>query len=68
MLRGKREAVKKRIARRYVDKVQIDEKFSRDYYIKNGYEYWPFKGENWLDELGNYHYIGSHFNRKRGFY
>ena len=60
MLRGKREAVKKRIARRYVDVVQIDEKVSRDYYIKNGYEYWPFKNENWLDELGNYHYLGLH--------
>ena len=58
MLRGKREAVKKRIRRKYSDSFQIDEKFSRDYYIKNGYEYWPFMGENWLDELGNYHYIG----------
>lgn len=60
MLRGKREAVKKRIAGRYVDNMQIDEKISRSYYIKNGYEYWPFQGENWLDELGNYHYIGLH--------
>ena len=58
MLRGKRESVKKRIQRKYSDSFQIDEKFSRDYYIKNGYEYWPFKGENWLDELGNYHYTG----------
>ena len=58
MLRGKRESVKKRIQRKYSDSFQIDEKFSRDYYIKNGYEYWPFTGENWLDELGNYHYIG----------
>lgn len=58
MLRGKRESVKKRIRRKYSDAFQIDEKLDRDYYIKNGYEYWPFKGENWLDELGNYHYIG----------
>lgn len=58
MLRGKREFVKKKIQRKYADDIQIDEKLSRDYYIKNGYEYWPFKGENWLDELGNYHYIG----------
>ena len=58
MLRGKRELVKKKIQRKYADDIQIDEKLSRDYYIKNGYEYWPFKGENWLDELGNYHYIG----------
>lgn len=58
MLRGKREIVKKRIQRKRTGSFQIDERISRDYYIKNGYEYWPFKGENWLDELGNYHYIG----------
>ena len=58
MLRGKRELVKKKIQRKYADDIQLDEKLSRDYYIKNGYEYWPFQGENWLDELGNYHYIG----------
>ena len=58
MLRGKRESVKKRIRKKRTGSFQIDEKFSRDYYIKNGYEYWPFTGENWLDELGNYHYIG----------
>ena len=58
MLRGKRESVKKKIQRKYADEVQIDEKISRDYFVKNGYEYWPFKGENWLDELGSYHYIG----------
>ncbi len=60
MLRGKREYVKKKIARRYVDTLQIDEKVSRNYYIQNGYEYWPFNGESWLDEVGNYHYLGQH--------
>ena len=60
MLRGKRESVKKRIRVKGQKALRIDEKLSRDYYIKNGYEYWPFKGENWLDELGNYHYIGLH--------
>ncbi len=60
MLRGKREYVKKKIARKYVDALQIDERVSRNYYIQNGYEYWPFDGEAWLDEIGNYHYLGQH--------
>lgn len=59
MLKGKREYLKKKIARKYLDKIQIDEKISRNYYIQNGYEYWPFDGEAWLDELGNYHYLGK---------
>ena len=60
MLRGKREFLKKKIARKHANLPQIDEKTSRDYYIQNGYDYWPFKGEHWVDELGNYHYVGSH--------
>lgn len=60
MLRGKREHVKKRIARKYSNSIQIDEQISRDFYIQNGYEYWPFNGEAWLDEVGNYHYLGRH--------
>ena len=58
MLKGKREFLKKKIAKKHLDKLQIDEKISRNYYIQNGYEYWPFDGEAWLDELGNYHYLG----------
>lgn len=60
MLKGKREYLKKKISNKYLDKVQIDEKITRSYYIQNGYEYWPFDGETWLDELGNYHYLGRH--------
>lgn len=37
----------------------ITAKNSRDFYISNGYEYWPFKGEYWLDEIGNYQYVGA---------
>ena len=59
MLKGKREFLKKKIAKRYLDKMQIDERISRNYYIQNGYEYWPSDGEAWLDELGNYHYLGK---------
>ena len=59
MLKGKREYLKRKISRKYLDKLQIDEKISRSYYVQNGYEYWPVDGEAWLDELGNYHYLGK---------
>lgn len=36
-----------------------DDSNDRNYYIKNGYEYWPFTGEFWLDEIGNYFYVGK---------
>ena len=60
MLKGKREFLKKKIARKYLQLSKIDEKVNRNYYIQNGYDYWPFQGESWLDELGNYHYVGVH--------
>ena len=58
MLKGKRDYLKKKISKKYLDKIQIDEKVTRSYYVQNGYEYWPFDGEAWLDEVGNYHYLG----------
>ena len=58
MLKGKRNYLKKKISRKYLDKIQIDEKVTRSYYIQNGYEYWSFDGEAWRDEVGNYHYLG----------
>jgi hypothetical protein len=30
----------------------------RDFFLDNGYRYWPFNGEFWADEVGNYQYIG----------
>jgi len=59
MINGKKEQLKKRVAGKELPKSAIDEDSSRDYYIQNGYEYWPFRGEYWLDELGNYHYLGT---------
>jgi hypothetical protein len=59
MINGKKESLKKRIAGKDLPDQQIDEKSSRDYYVQNGFEYWPFRGEYWLDELGNYHYVGT---------
>ena len=57
-VRGQRLSVKKEIAGKNVQKKQITEDDSRSYFIKNGFEYWPYQGEYWLDELGNYHYVG----------
>ncbi len=57
MLRSKRGFLKKKIAKKNLKTVSIED-FGRSYYVQNGYEYWPFKGEYWLDELGNYHYVG----------
>lgn len=36
----------------------IDQNESRDFYVKSGYRYWPFDGEYWKDEIGNYQYLG----------
>ncbi len=59
MINGRKEFLKKRIAGKELPEQQIDETTQRDFYIQNGYEYWPFRGEYWLDELGNYHYVGT---------
>ena len=57
MLRNRRFFLKKKIAKKGIKGPSIED-FGRSFYIQNGYEYWPFKGEYWLDELGNYHYVG----------
>ena len=59
-INSKREAIKKRVAGKDLPEAQVDDNKDRDFYIQNGYEYWPFRGEYWLDELGNYHYVGTH--------
>ncbi len=56
---GRKEAVKKEIQGKGIARSRVDEESSRNYFIQNGYEYWPFKGEYWLDEIGNYHYLGA---------
>lgn len=35
-----------------------NEKSAWNYYTQNGYRYWPFQGEYWRDEIGNYQYVG----------
>ena len=59
MINGKKEVLKKKIAGKDLNEVQVDENQDRSFYIQNGYEYYPFQGEYWLDEVGNYHYLGK---------
>ncbi len=59
MINGRKETLKKKIAGKELPEQTIDAGNQRDFYIQNGYEYWPFRGEYWLDELGNYHYVGT---------
>lgn len=57
-INGKKESLKKHIAGKDIEH-QVDENIDRNFYVQNGYEYWPFDGEYWIDELGNYHYLGK---------
>ncbi len=58
MVSGKKEAIRKEIAGKDILKQEITDDESRSFFIGNGFEYWPYQGEYWLDELGNYHYVG----------
>lgn len=58
MLSSKKETLRKEIAGKELEKAHVDDKETRNFYVQNGYEYWPFTGEYWLDEIGNYHYVG----------
>lgn len=54
---GRKKAVEKEIAGKGLK--TVDDDAERDYFVQNGFEYWPFQGEYWLDEIGNYHYLGT---------
>ncbi len=58
MINGQKEALKKRVAGKGVPNKSVTQDTEKDYFVQNGYQYWPFQGEYWLDELGNYHYVG----------
>ncbi len=60
MINSKKELIKKKVAGKEIQDNSEQRSRTRDYYIQNGYEYWPFQGEYWLDELGNYHFVGTH--------
>lgn len=57
MINGQKESLRKKMAGKTL--VSVDEEIDRDFYVQNGYEYYPFTGEYWLDEIGNYHYLGK---------
>lgn len=58
MINGQKESVKKRLAGKDLPGA-INENVDKTFYVENGYEYYPFQGEYWLDEVGNYHYLGQ---------
>lgn len=57
LVTGQKEAVRKTIAGKGIQE-NVAQQSGREFFVQNGYEYWPFQGEYWLDELGNYHYVG----------
>lgn len=59
MINGKKEGLKMKLAGKDLQAEQIDDKIDRTFYVQNGYEYYPFQGEYWLDEIGNYHFLGK---------
>lgn len=60
MINGRKEQLKKRVAGKEIPATaQVNEGQERDFYVQNGYQYWTFRGEYWLDEIGNYHYVGT---------
>ncbi len=59
LISSEKELARKTLEGRADDKEKADGGVNRVFYIQNGYEYWPFKGEYWLDEIGNYHYLGA---------
>lgn len=38
--------------------IMLNDSTTRSFYVQNGYRYWPFNGEYWIDEIGNYQYLG----------
>jgi tetratricopeptide (TPR) repeat protein len=59
MINGQKEQVKKKIAGKDLPATMVNEEVDRSVYVQNGFEYWPFDGEYWLDEIGTYHYFGK---------
>ncbi len=59
MINGRKESIKKKMAGKNLAISESENTQDRSFYIQNGYEFYPFQGENWLDEVGNYHYIGK---------
>jgi tetratricopeptide (TPR) repeat protein len=58
MLGGMRTTLKDKMASTGTESNSLGQDRSRDFYVKNGYRYWPFQGEFWRDEMGSYQYVG----------
>lgn len=59
MIGLQKDLLKKKMAGKNADESKINDDSDRNEYVKNGYDYWPFQGEFWLDEIGNYFYVGK---------
>lgn len=59
MINGQKESLKKKLSDKNLPQGQINDDVDKTFYAENGYEYYPFQGEYWLDEVGNYHYLGK---------
>ncbi len=57
-LNSKRVNIKKLTSMSAEEKEQLNANQKRDFYWENGYRYWPFQGESWVDEIGNYQFVG----------
>jgi hypothetical protein len=63
-LNGSRLALQKKIGASDVvtpSKVAL----KRDYYVQNGYRFWPAQGEYWRDEIGSYQFVGENACAKK---
>lgn len=59
ILEAKKSQLRIKIASK--DKSTVNDDQNRNFYVKNGYRYWPFQGEFWIDEIGNYQYLGVNY-------
>lgn len=57
LLNAKKEVLQAKISGK--SKSRTDDSRDRSYFVQNGWEYWKFRGEYWLDEIGNYFYVGN---------
>ncbi len=57
ILEAKKSQLRLKIASK--DAPVQNEVYNRNFYVKNGFRYWPFQGEFWIDEIGNYQYLGD---------
>jgi tetratricopeptide (TPR) repeat protein len=56
-LSGQRTQLKTKISSG--ENQSVDSQRSREFYVQNGFRFWPFQGEYWRDEMGSYQYVGA---------